>query len=228
MRLKKISRKILDLIFNDFLDFDDLNKSEIDKIAILLQPFIKYEQIQQRPTKVRLSDIEKGQVLVKLLMSEDDPEQILYKLDWRYFELIIRSIFDSIGYFTTSNYRFKDEERKYEIDVIAYRYPYMFLIDAKFHKTVSLSYYKKAALQQQERTEALVDQFPIVSADLIKKLSLVTNQKIYMYPVVVTWKEREIHTYKGIPIVSIYRLSSFINQLDIYRYDLFNIKLIIH
>ncbi|MCK5408652.1 MAG: NERD domain-containing protein, partial [Candidatus Heimdallarchaeota archaeon] len=112
-------------------------------------------------SKTEFSENEKGKIIYTLLKQGKNASLILEKLDWKGFEHIISTIFDENNYSVLTNFRFKDEFTKYEIDLLAFKYPYLFAIDCKRHSTGSSSFLKNSAEKQKERVEILYEQFPI-------------------------------------------------------------------
>ena len=172
------------------------------------------------------TDEDKGKILLSLLLEGVSVKSIFEFLDWKGFEIIITSLFDELGYSVLSNFRFKDEFTRYEIDVIAFNYPYLFLIDCKYYSNPSSSIMKDAALKQKERTEVIYEMFPILSRELIKKLALPLKREFRLYPLIISWKDHNIQFSSGVPVIPFNKLSGFLQEIDEYRDGLFNIPLL--
>ncbi|MHA1305196.1 MAG: hypothetical protein ACTSQE_06310 [Candidatus Heimdallarchaeaceae archaeon] len=222
MKLDLVSKTLLDFLFSSKdLDFSKFSKLEEVKFTKILDSSgIKNKEYLM---KQELTKEEKGRILLNLILQEKKPSRIFQELEWHHFELVIATIFSEIGYTTLSNYRFKDEFKRYEIDIIAYNFPYIFFIDCKFNKSASDSYYMQASTKQKERLEAIIDFFPEISEDLIKKLSLPVKQRLSAFPLIIAWKEQPILFHDGVAIIPFNKLSGFIREIDILRYDLFHL-----
>jgi len=216
--------------------------------AILLHIFKK-----QQMNHIKLTELEKtrcqlflqklGYSLVEFIskeeFSEDEQNQVIFNfikegisasaisdlLDWKKFEQVISRIFDELNYMVLTNYRFKDEVTKYEVDVIAYKYPYLFLIDCKYYKTISSSVLKDAVEKQRERTEVLVEVFPFLSDELIKKLQLPLKRNILLFPIIISWRDQNLQFHQDVPIISYNQLAGFLNEIDEFRDHMFHLMI---
>jgi hypothetical protein len=175
--------------------------------------------------KSDFSDKEKGKILLTLLLDGVSPKSIFEFLEWKDFEIIISALFDEMGYSVLSNFRFKDEFTRYEIDVIAFNFPYLFLIDCKYYRHPSPSMMRDAASKQIERTEVIYEMFPVLSEELIKKLTLPLKRELKLYPLIISWKDHNIQFASDIPIIPFNQLSGFLQEIDELREGLFNIPL---
>ncbi len=224
MKLDEASHLILCHIFNtknvELDDFTTTNKERCEKILnslnFDLSSFFK---------EISFSDKTKGEIILRLIESGTDIRAIFEFLDWKGFEIIISTIFDKIGYTVQSNFRYKDESTKYEIDVLAFKFPYLFVIDCKHYKHPSPTVMKEAVIKQKERTEVLLEMFPILYEELISKLLLPIKRQIYLYPLIISWRNQEVQFHQNIPIVAFSKLSGFLQEIDEFRFNLFHLSL---
>ncbi len=226
MKLDTVTRVILNRVLqkNNF-NMPKLSQSEIFKCQMILQS-INYSS-DEFFNKTEFSENEKGRIIYTLLKQGKNASLILEKLDWKGFEHIMSTIFDENNYSVLTNFRFKDEFTKYEIDLLAFKFPYLFAIDCKHHNTGSSSFLKNSAEKQKERVEILFEQFPIISEDLMSNLTLPIKRKIFLFPMIISWREYNLQFYSEIPIVSYNHLSGFLQEIDEYRDAMFNLSLII-
>lgn len=224
MKLDTVTRIILNHILQkDDIDSTKISQNEKFKCKMILQS-INYS-LEDFFDKTEFSENEKGKIVYTLLKHGKDASPIMEKLDWKGFEHIISTIFDENNYSVMTNFRFKDEFTKYEIDLLAFKFPYLFAIDCKRHSTGSSSFLKNSAEKQKERVEVLFEQFPILSEDLISNLILPTKRKIFFFPLIVSWRTYSLQFYSEIPIVSYNHLSGFLQEIDEYRDVMFNLSL---
>ena len=224
MKLDTVTRIILNHILQkDDIDSTKISQNEKFKCKLILQS-INYS-LADFFDKTEFSENEKGKIVYTLLKHGKDASPIMEKLDWKGFEHIISTIFDENNYSVMTNFRFKDEFTKYEIDLLAFKFPYLFAIDCKRHSTGSSSFLKNSAEKQKERVEVLFEQFPILSEDLISNLTLPTKRKIFFFPLIVSWRTYSLQFYSEIPIVSYNHLSGFLQEIDEYRDVMFNLSL---
>ena len=153
-------------------------------------------------------------------------------LDYGGFELLVNKILFKNNYKVLNNFRFSDKsnfkiktaQKRYEIDVIGINKKFVLFIDAKQwkHKD-SYSSMNKAADLQIQRIIALKNN-PEAFSKLIQKL-LGINAKLKHYlpftliPIIVTLED---NAYKlndnQVPLVSIYFLNAFLQELEIYSH----------
>ncbi|MCE7742135.1 MAG: restriction endonuclease [Candidatus Heimdallarchaeota archaeon] len=171
------------------------------------------------------SDKTKGMIILRLIEYGSNLGAISEFLDWKGFEIIISAIFDKMDYTVQTNFRFKDEFTKYEIDVLAFKFPYLFVIDCKHYKNPTSSSMKTAAIKQKERTEVLLEMFPILYEELVSKLLLPIKRKILLYPIIISWRDHDIQFHQNTPIVAFSQLSGFLQEMDEFRFNLFHLSL---
>lgn len=224
MQLDTVTRIIIDHILqiNDF-NVPKFSQNEKLKCQMILQS-INYS-LDEFFNKTKFSENEKGKIVYTLLKQGKNASLILEKLDWKGFENIISTIFDENNYSVMTNFRFKNEFTKFEIDLLAFKLPYLFAIDCKRHSTGSSSFLKNSAEKQKERVEILFEQFPIISEELISNLTLPINRKIFLFPLIISWRTYNLQFYSEIPIVSYSHLSGFLQEIDEYRDAMFNLSL---
>jgi hypothetical protein len=224
LRLDTVTQIILDHIFQkkDF-DIPKFSQNEKFKCQQILQS-INYS-LDGFFNETEFSENEIGRIVYTLLKQGKDASLILEKLDWQGFEHIISIILDENNYSVLTNVRFKDEFTKYEIDLLAFKFPYLFAIDCKRHSTGSSSFLKSSAEKQKERVEILFEQIPIISEYLISNLNLPIKRTIFLYPMIVSWRSYSLKFYSEIPIVSYDNLSGFLQEIDEYRDAMFNLSL---
>ena len=151
--------------------------------------------------------------------------KLITYLNWKNFEDLIAIIFDKAGHTVIENFRFKDEYTRFEIDVLSYKFPYIFAIDCKYHKNRASSPMKSAAIAQMNRVESLIESFPVISESLIKQLHLPIKRLIFVVPLIISWGNHNIHLVENIPIVSFNRLSGFLQDIDEFREDIISFEL---
>jgi hypothetical protein len=158
---------------------------------------------------------------------EFDIRQITGILNYSGFEILVGEILSQNGYHTTKNFRFSDKsnfksktsQKKYEIDIIGIYSQYVLIIDAKQwkHKD-SFSSINKAANLQYHRATAL-EKNPDVFANLIQillgnKINKKKRLPFILVPMMVTLEDNSIKINDNqIPLVSIYELNSFLQEL---------------
>lgn len=102
-----------------------------------------------------------------------------------------------------------------EIDVVGVRGRTIIAIDAKMWgvRSGKGSALKTAAEKQKTRTLELSSELDRLS----KKLTSLTNGSYTIFPVLVTWLVEDVELHEGVPVVPIFKLNSFIHELDNYE-----------
>ena len=143
--------------------------------------------------------------------------EIVEFLTWKDFEGFVASILTANTYQCVESFRRRGNSLMHgmEIDVIGVKGGTIISIDAKMWgvrggKATAL---KKAAEKQKERTLELADELGRLS----KKMSSLDTREYRLFPVLVTWLVEEVELHEGVPVVPIFKLNSFILDLDMYE-----------
>lgn len=224
LRIDSASRAILLHIFQkQTMNVSKLTELEKSRCSVLLQE-LEYT-LEEFANFDYFSEDEQNRAIFSFIRKGIDASAISELLDWKKFEQVISHIFDELNYTVLTNFRFKDEITRYEVDVISYNYPYIFLIDCKFHKLISAAALKEAAKKQKERTEVLVEVFPFLSDELIKKLQLPLKRKLLLFPLIISWREQCLQFFEDVPIVSYSQLTGFLNEIDEFRDNIYHLTI---
>ncbi len=144
------------------------------------------------------------------------------------FEILVKEILSKNNYLTKKNFRFSDKssfksetsQKRYEIDIIGISSNFVLLIDAKqWKRKDSFSAINKAAALQYRRAIALKKN-PEIFSNLIQELlsnTLNLRKKLpfLLIPLMVTVEDNSIKLNNNqIPLVSIYELNSFLQELQ--------------
>jgi len=135
----------------------------------------------------------------KEIKSTDDLEQVSRKLIWQNFERLTAFIFEENDYQVQTGQVKTFNRKKRQFDVIARKDRTTYLIECKkwSGSRPRLSALKAAVAQHKERCEFFRD---------------LTGESAI--PVLVTLVEEEIQFYEGVPVVPIFRLNSFIDEME--------------
>jgi hypothetical protein len=135
------------------------------------------------------------------IQSIDDLAVVSEEVVWQNFERLAAFIFEKNNFLVNVNTVKTHQKTKRQYDVIAWKGNQTFLVECKkwAGNRYRLSAIKKAVEQHKERAAFY---------------AAVTNEDAI--PLLVTLIEEEIPFYEGVPIVSILKLNSFVNELDGY------------
>jgi Holliday junction resolvase-like predicted endonuclease len=146
-----------------------------------------------------------------------DVEHISNLLCWQEFEEIAAFALKNNGYAVANNVRFKHVARKWEIDVVGCKKPLVICIDCKhWQHAIAPSVLKRIVDLQVERTRALVDSLPSISL----KLECTKWSNAKFIPSVLSLMPSSFKFYDKVPVVPIFQLQDFLNQLPAYTESL--------
>ncbi|MFW9923186.1 MAG: NERD domain-containing protein [Candidatus Thorarchaeota archaeon] len=210
---------------NSVLDFNELEGevnrkklssflTELQNTGLIFQPTLdgNYTLTREQRAAIVLYGAQNGL----------DFEPIIKHLTWQEFELLTTMIGDEFGYFATTGLNFSTNERKYQIDVVLKNKPYIFLIDCKhFGGTGKKSILQNAALEQIERTKAVVQEINKLKA----KLNIRKWHEGIFIPLIITWLDDSVFFHETVPVVPFSKLRSFFRNFYVYLEDIFKLKI---
>ena len=149
-------------------------------------------------------------------------------LNYSGFESLIKEILSENNYISITNFRFSDKsnyksktsQKRYEVDVVGIYLKYILLIDAKqWRRKDSYSALNKAANLQYRRAVALKKNHEIFYhlLQILERNGLKSKIKLplLLIPVIVSFEDNSIKISEDqIPLVSIYELNSFLQELS--------------
>jgi len=135
------------------------------------------------------------------IQSLEDLAVVSEEVVWQNFERLAAFIFEKNNFLVKVNTVKTYQKTRRQYDVIAWKGDQTFLIECKkwAGNRYRLSAVKKAVEQHKERTAFY---------------AAITHENAI--PLLVTLIEEEIRFYEGVPIVSIQKLNSFVNESDRY------------
>jgi Holliday junction resolvase-like predicted endonuclease len=142
-----------------------------------------------------------------------DPERVSGFLQWKEFEAISALILERNGYVAARNLRFKHDGRRWEIDVVAYRKPLVICADCKhWHHGINPSTLRSVVREQVERARALAE----CLQDSTIKIGCSSWNSAKAIPAVFSLTANGIKLFENVPVVSIFQLQDFLDQLPAY------------
>ena len=161
-------------------------------------------------------------IVEAIRLLEVDIRELSLIIDFNGFEALVAEILKLNNYKTITNFRFLDKsdlkpdsQKRYEIDIIAIQKKCILLIDAKqWKKKDSFSAMNKAGNLQFRRVNALISN-PQVVDKLFNELGIKKIcEKMILIPFMVSLEQNFIKVNENsVPIVSIYQLNSFLQEL---------------
>ena len=143
------------------------------------------------------------------LAAHSDPERVAKLLGWDEFEELAYAIFKGNDYRVARNRRLKHGAKRFQIDLVAVKDPLVLCVDCKHWRYgYSPSRARAAALGQVARAEAVADMLSHLTLD-----ASTAARSLYVLPVILTLMDVPFRFIDRVPIVPIYRLKSFLDDL---------------
>jgi Holliday junction resolvase-like predicted endonuclease len=180
--------------------------------SILLKKLQKEELVYLKNSLIEIDSPSRLKLAVKAVELGADVENISDLLQWQEFEAMAALALEQNGYETLKNVRFKNDGKRWEIDVVGCRKPIVVGIDCKhWHHGMHFSTLKKAATAQAERVAAFAESIPNKSINL----PCVNWGKAKFVPVIVSLIQFGSNFCNDVPIVPVLKLRDFICQLPL-------------
>ncbi len=144
-------------------------------------------------------------------------EEVVNLLSWKDFEGLVARILTENDYLCAESFRKRgtEEARGMEIDVIGVKGRNVISVDTKMWgvRAGKSSALKSAAEKQEERTLRLCNQMH----KLAEKLGGIPSGVYSLTPVLVTWLVEEVVFHEGVPIVPVFKLNAFLQDIPVYQ-----------
>ena len=144
-------------------------------------------------------------------------ETVVELLTWKDFEGFVAEILEENDFHCVESFRRRGNGiiKGMEIDVVGVRGKTIVSIDAKMWgiRSGKSSALARAAEKQKERTARLANQMN----RLAQKLKPLPDGAYSLVPIIVTWMVENIEFHEGVPVIPVFKLNSFI--LDLQMYD---------
>ncbi|MEM2758824.1 MAG: hypothetical protein QXV26_05650, partial [Candidatus Methanomethylicia archaeon] len=135
-----------------------------------------------------------------------DVKRVSKFLNWREFENLCFEVLKTFDYSVYKNVRFKIDSKRFELDLIGFKIPYVICLDCKHWSINRPSIIERAIKLHNDKT--------LLFSKVFRSLfNLDFNGKIYFIPVIVTLLDESSGIYNGLPVVSIFKFNSFLNEL---------------
>ncbi len=235
--LSKVDKDINE-VWQKISEFAFFNRFDKGELELFLDnfPFIKKERWGH------LSINKIGFIMESMTFLDSDISHLSKILDFRNFESLIEQILIKNNYKTMRNFRFSDKsdfkyhtsQKRYEIDVIGFYNNNLLVIDAKqWRNKDSFGAINKAADLQLRRNIALKKNIEILSNLIQSKLNCPISNKflpLNLIPIMVTLEENSYRlNLNHVPLVSVYRLNAFLQELELFmdQFKIIKVKKII-
>jgi Holliday junction resolvase-like predicted endonuclease len=147
---------------------------------------------------------------VEAIKQGADKERTCKFLEWKEFENMAATAFEINHYTVRRNFQFKANNKRREIDILAFKQPLIVCVDCKhWQHGWSRASIIKATEAQVERTHALASTLPRFT----EKLGIDKWTRATLVPILLSLVPSAFKFHNDTPIVSILQLQSFINEL---------------
>lgn len=169
---------------------------------------------------VEADDMQRLRLAVYAVNLGADLEQTSSLLLWQEFEGMAAFALRQNEYGVIKNLRFKHGGRRWEIDIVGYKKPFVICIDCKhWHHGLSPSASKRITIEQTERTEALAKSLPNPAI----KAEFTSWTMTRLIPAILSLTTGVSKFHDNVPIVSVLQLQDFLTQLPFYIGSLKNV-----
>ncbi len=206
---------ILKLTRNGSILIEDVKKTSRTPSGTLVKLLEKLQTeslLKLSRESVDVDSEDRLKLAVKAVSLGADIEGVSGFLRWQEFESIAATAFKNNNYKVFQNLRFKHVARRWEIDVVGCKKPLVVCVDCKdFHRGLSSSAMRRIVEAQVERTRAFSEALPTLSVEL----ECVKWNRAKFVPVVLILMPCRFKFYDEVPIVSVFQLQDFLNQLPV-------------
>jgi Holliday junction resolvase-like predicted endonuclease len=148
---------------------------------------------------------------VRAVEAGADFEAVSRSLGWLEFEEMAALIFEENGFRALRRFRFSATGRRWELDILAARAPYVVCCECKrWSKGMGNTTARKIIEAHLEKVEVFAGRLP----GLTKRAGLVGWRRAVVIPVALTLSATPLDIYRRVPSVSILALPSFLAEFD--------------
>ncbi len=142
-----------------------------------------------------------------------DIERVCKFLTWTEFEDISILAFEANGFTVGKHFRFSRSGRRWEIDILALKRPFVASVDCKqWRKGWRGAASRTAAERQTERTEILAK----ASATMDAKIGIKGWEHADFVPIVLSLLPGARKFHRGTPVVPVLQLTDFLREMPAY------------
>ena len=182
--------------------FNESLRSMVEEGFMTLADGVIEASIEQR-ISIALKTIELGA----------DFQSVSNGLGWLEFEELVARVFEENGFSVLRRYRFQAEGRRWEMDVLASRYPYIVCAECKHYtRGMGNSTARNIVETHLEKTEVFSRHLP----GQAKKIGVHRWRDAVVIPITLTLSPTKMRIYRRMPCVSVLALTSFLASFEGY------------
>jgi hypothetical protein len=150
-------------------------------------------------------------VAMKAVEAGADTETISRSLGWLEFEELSAKVFEANGFRVMRRFRFTAEGRRWELDLLAIRAPYLVCGECKhWGKSIGNQTARGIIEIHLEKTKVFTRHLE----GLCERIGICGWSKAITVPMALTLSATPLEIYRRVPSVSVLALPSFINEFD--------------
>ena len=162
---------------------------------------------------IKLSTEQRVRLAVMAVELGADFQTVSGSLGWLEFEELVAHVFEENGFAVQRRYRFMAEGRRWEMDVLASRYPYIVCAECKHYtRGMGNSAARNIVETHLEKTEVFSRYLP----GQAKKIGVHRWRDAVVVPVTLTLSPTKMRIYRRVPSVSVLALTSFLASFEGY------------
>jgi len=160
---------------------------------------------------VLVSPEERLRIAELAIASGADPARVAKELRWQEFESLADQLLVRDGFTTLIHFVFKAEGRRFEIDVVGAKETLVLCMDCKhWYHGWAPSKITAAARSQMLRVLCLSRVFQTYT----RRLPIKNCRSVRLLPIVLTLADVSSRLVEGVPIVSVFRLRTFLSEVN--------------
>ncbi|MEM2109289.1 MAG: hypothetical protein QW327_02250 [Candidatus Odinarchaeota archaeon] len=229
MKYREQLKLVWEIISKNLREYSQNSRIVLDK-SLVNEQIIRFinkalgrEDDEKNPINLNDRDV-LTRIIIQLIEKNYPIEDLSEALNWVQFEYLCMKIFEYNDFECKIHYCFRDGDKRFEIDILAYRDNLILAADVKHwsarqgKRSLLVKYVEK----QDSRTRRLVN-----SEKFLEDYSHLPVKSLI--PLVITWYDENIQFHERVPIIPIYKLNNFLNtfeQYDLKTYSIINSRVV--
>lgn len=178
---------------------------------LLMAKLIEEELAEESGDLLITSSSQRLGIAVRAIRAGADLEKVSRALGWLEFEEMVAYALEENGYVVSRRFRFQARGRRWEIDVLAARKPFVICAECKhWSRGLGDTTARKIVEAHLEKVRVLSDN----AVKVVKRMGLSEWERAVFVPVALSLTPARNRIYRRIPVVSIFELPSFISEFE--------------
>ncbi|MCW4015824.1 MAG: restriction endonuclease [Candidatus Bathyarchaeota archaeon] len=167
--------------------------------------------------QIELSSNQRVKLAIHAINHGTDIERVCNVLEWKEFENFAAQVFEKNNFVIKRNFRFKAEQRRWEIDVVAYSEPIIVCVDCKrWRRGWGNSAITRVAAAQAKRTQVLANSLHFLQ----QKIGLGNWKQATLFPAILSLFPGPVKFYNKVPVVPILQIQNFVDEFVGHKMEL--------